>query len=164
MTGSGHRRDVDQRDHRPSLWESPAVQPELQDTVGAVYPRTGAPTGRRHPVETLQFSHQQCVATSRSPGHLGPGTGTPNLPLGVSGPQSAMLHDLDLLTICLANPTSRTCDMNSALLALLYVVHRSGSSSEDDLRQLRHAYLALRERAVHLDISRLLTWVMFISP
>ena len=52
--------------------------------------------------------------------------------------------------------------MNSALPALLFVIRSSGSSSEDDLGQLRHAYLALCGRPALLDISRLLTWVMFI--
>ena len=54
--------------------------------------------------------------------------------------------------------------MNNALLALLFVIYCSGSSSEDDLGQLRHAYAALCDCPARLDISRLLTWVMFISP
>ncbi|CAE7232194.1 unnamed protein product [Symbiodinium sp. CCMP2592] len=65
----------------------------------------------------------------------------------------------------LANPTSKTCYMNSALNALLFVIYSLGSTCEADLGQLRHAYQALLERAAALDIiSRLLTWIMFISP
>ncbi|CAE7307318.1 unnamed protein product [Symbiodinium sp. CCMP2592] len=77
---------------------------------------------------------------------------------------SLVLYRIDLLAISLANPTSKTCYMNSALNALLFVIHSLGSICEADLGQLRHAYQALLERAAPLDISRLLTWIMFISP
>ncbi|CAE7510214.1 unnamed protein product [Symbiodinium sp. CCMP2592] len=79
-------------------------------------------------------------------------------------PQCPCFISLIFLRSALPIPPCKTCYMNSALNALLVVILSTGSTHEADLGQLRHVYQALRERATPLDISKLLTWVMFISP